>query len=141
MVPSIKHKSPRPLSVPAAPLSIVFNIAALRFLSSSLKFFRSHTFSYPSDKLLNSALRLEYFPKFWRPAHIITIPKQNKSPNHPQNRRPISLLDTHGKLLERIILKRLLPYTAKIIPPWQTAFQKGRSINHSILTLVNDITK
>ena len=42
MVTSVKHKSPRPLSAPAAPLSIMFNIAALRFLSSSSQFFGRH---------------------------------------------------------------------------------------------------
>lgn len=92
-------------------------------------------------EIFNAAIKLESFPTIWKHAHIITIPKPNKSPDFPENRRPISLLDTHGKLYEKIIFKRLSPYTEKIISPWQTAFQKGRSINHSILSLVEDIIK
>ena len=95
---------------------------------------------YYLAKIFNMALKLEYFPICWRHAHILTIPKQHKNPIFPENRRPISLLDTHAKLLERIILKRLLPYTASVIPPWQTAFQKGCSINHNIVALVEDVT-
>ena len=92
-------------------------------------------------KIFNCALKLEYFPKCWRHAHIVTIPKNKKNPCLPENRRPISLLDTHGKLLEKIILRRMLPYTSITIPPWQTAFQKGRSVNHNLLALVEDVTK
>lgn len=92
-------------------------------------------------KIYNFVLRLQHFPIKWKHAHIIMIPKNKKNPSLPKNRRPISLLDTHGKVLEKIILKRILPYTVNTIPPWQTAFQKGKCINHNLLALVEDITK
>ena len=77
-----------------------------------------------TTKIFNCALKLEYFPRCWRHSHIVTIPKNKKNPCIPENRGPISLLDTHGKLLERIILRRKLPYSSVTIRPWQTAFQK-----------------
>lgn len=92
-------------------------------------------------QIFNFALALNYFPTKWKHAHIITIPKPKKSPNLPENRRPISLLDTHGKIFEKIILRRLAPFTEKVIPPWQTAFQKGKCINHCVLALVEDVIK
>jgi hypothetical protein len=55
--------------------------------------------------LINHCLRLSHFPKPWKEAKIITLPKPGKDPKFPQNLRPISLLSTTGKLFERVILK------------------------------------
>jgi hypothetical protein len=57
--------------------------------------------------LINHCLRLSYFPNIWKEAKVITIPKPGKDPKFPQNLRPISLLSTTGKLIEKVILKRI----------------------------------
>jgi hypothetical protein len=68
--------------------------------------------------LFNLCLRLSHFPKSWKEAKIITLPKPGKDPKFPQNLRPISLLSTTGKLFKKVILKILqkhinpsMPYT------------------------------
>jgi hypothetical protein len=48
--------------------------------------------------LFNHCLRLSYFPKPWKEAKVMTLPKPGKDPKLPQNLRPISLLSTSGKL-------------------------------------------
>jgi hypothetical protein len=58
-------------------------------------------------RLFNHCLRLSNFPKSWREAKIITLPKPGKDPKFPQNLRPISLLSTADKLFEKVILKIL----------------------------------
>jgi hypothetical protein len=55
--------------------------------------------------LLNHCLRLSHFPNSWKQAKVITLPKPGKDPKFPQNLRPISLLSTTGKLLEKLVLK------------------------------------
>jgi hypothetical protein len=57
--------------------------------------------------LFNHCLRLPHFPKSWKEAKIITLPKPGKDPKFPQNLRPLSLLSTTGKLFEKVILKKL----------------------------------
>lgn len=50
------------------------------------------------------------FPRIWRSGYIRIIPKKcDKPPNDPKSYRPITLLPSLGKVLERLIVPRLLP--------------------------------
>jgi hypothetical protein len=60
-------------------------------------------------KIFNRSLELNYFPAQWKVAKIIILPKPGKDHTSPLNYRPISLLNSLGKLFEKIILKRQLP--------------------------------
>jgi hypothetical protein len=55
--------------------------------------------------LFNHSLRFSYFPKFWKNAKTIILPKPRKDPTIFPNLRPISLLATTGKFYEKVILK------------------------------------
>jgi hypothetical protein len=55
--------------------------------------------------LFNQCRRLVHFPKPWKEAKVITLPKPGKDPKFPPNLRPISLLSTTGKLFEKVILQ------------------------------------
>lgn len=57
--------------------------------------------------ILNSILRLSYFPIQWKISLIILIPKPGKPPDTPSSYRPISLLPFFVKLCEKMILKRI----------------------------------
>lgn len=65
------------------------------------------------------------------------LPKAGKSGRDPNNYRPISLLPTLGKLLERIVLVRLNSFltTANVIRPEQFGFRKHRSAAAQTLRL------
>lgn len=41
--------------------------------------------------LINAAFRLEYVPRMWKVAEVITIPKPGKKPEVASSYRPISL--------------------------------------------------
>jgi hypothetical protein len=58
--------------------------------------------------LCNRCLRLSHFPKPWKEAKVITLPKPGKGPKFPKNLHPIGVLSTTGKLFEKVILKIVL---------------------------------
>ena len=65
------------------------------------------------------------FPDIWKQQQLILLPK----PGKPSLYRPICLLNTLGKLLERVINSRLLEYVEGEggLADTQYGFQKGRS--------------
>lgn len=93
--------------------------------------------------LINSILKNRHFPDSWKNAIIILIPKPGKNHTHPENHRPISLLNTLAKLTERIILTRLNEeiIDKNVIPMEQFGFQPELSTELQALRLTEDIHK
>ena len=58
--------------------------------------------------ICNAILLTHHFPTAWNHARVISILKQGKDPALPSSYRPISLLDTIGKLFEKILLAWIL---------------------------------
>jgi hypothetical protein len=56
--------------------------------------------------IFSAILRFEYWPKSLKIAQIIMIPKPGKNPMDVSSHRPISLLPTISKILEKLILKK-----------------------------------
>ena len=50
--------------------------------------------------IYNNALRLQIFPSVWKHAVVITLPNPGKPAMFPQNRKPISILDTAVQIYE-----------------------------------------
>jgi hypothetical protein len=60
--------------------------------------------------MFNAALLKGYFLAQWKVSQIILIPKSGKPPPHElTSYRTISLLPIISKVLEKLLLKRLLP--------------------------------
>jgi hypothetical protein len=51
---------------------------------------------------------MQYFPPAWKQAHVISILNPVKDPTLSSFYRPVSLLDTFGKLFENILLTGIL---------------------------------
>jgi len=92
--------------------------------------------------IFNAALRLSYFPLLWKFSTIILFPKPNKPPDIPSSHRPISLLLFFAKILERLILKRILPIITQknILPNTQFGFSASHSTIHQVHRVVDAIT-
>ena len=60
--------------------------------------------------IFNASLASGHFPDKFKQATLVLIPKPGKSPHETTSYRPISLLEMPGKILERIINKRLTTY-------------------------------
>jgi len=67
------------------------------------------------------------------------VPKPMKNHLIPDNHRPISLLNTMSKIIERLILIKLSSYTKNRCE--QHAFRAGHSTTTQLITLVDDLTR
>jgi len=92
--------------------------------------------------IYNACLRLSYFPMLWKFSVTILVPKPNKPPDISSSYRPISLLPFFSKILERLILKRILPYISdnSILPNTQFGFRSSHSSIHQLHRLVDAIS-
>lgn len=79
--------------------------------------------------IMNSCLKQQYFPKQWKNALVIPLKKPNKRADDPKSYRPISLLPVLGKVLERIIFKRIREHLDdnEVIIPEQFGFEPGKN--------------
>lgn len=89
--------------------------------------------------ILNGCVRLEYFPKCWKKAEVIMLPKPGKDPKLPKNYRPISLLNTLSKVYERLILQRLSIHTLPKTRLEQFGFRPQHSTTLQLVNVLDDI--
>uniref|UniRef100_A0A2S2P488 Reverse transcriptase domain-containing protein n=1 Tax=Schizaphis graminum TaxID=13262 RepID=A0A2S2P488_SCHGA len=93
-------------------------------------------------RIFNLCLKHGSFPKTWKTAKLVLLRKGDKPLEQPSSYRPICLLNTVGKLFERIIKRRLETYLESIggLSERQYGFRKGRSTIDAI-TKVSEIGK
>ena len=87
--------------------------------------------------IYNHALSAGYFPDALKIATLIFIPKGNKSQHDVKNYRPISLLEIHGKILDRLLQSRLYNHleTNNKIHPKQHGFRQFRGTGTALAIL------
>lgn len=89
----------------------------------------------------NLALSMGYFPAKYKQGLVILIPKPGKSPKHPANYRPITLLEVPGKIFEKIITTRFNNYleTNGKLNDNQYGFRRGRGTQVALAKLYETI--
>lgn len=94
------------------------------------------------NHILNNCIKQQYFPNVWKNGVVLPFKKPNKNHSHPVNYRPISLLPTMGKLLERIILNRIKKFEDehKTSIQEQFGFKANHSTLHQLARLTDIIT-
>jgi hypothetical protein len=102
---------------------------------------KTRSFLFALSHLFNSCLKLSFFPKLWKNACIIPVPKKN-SPVSVDDFRPISLISCLGKILEKILLQRLSDFEREqnIIIPQQFGFRSEHSTVQQIMRIVENAT-
>ena len=85
-------------------------------------------------QLFNDGWRKGTVPQIWREATMIPVHKKGKDRAQAENYRPISLTSCVGKLMERLINKRLMYHLEKrqYLPREQAAFRQNRSTEDQI---------
>ena len=79
-------------------------------------------------------------PRAFKIAEIVQIPKDGTS-RRISEFRPISLISVVGKVLEKIVAKRLSTFfdATQCIPEFQSGFKKGKSTINPISRLHDDV--
>lgn len=94
-------------------------------------------------KVFNGVLRFQFFPPVWKHARVISILKPGKDPTLPSSYRPISLLDTTGKLFEKILLARILHEvnSRNLIRDEQFGFRANHCTTRQVARLVRTVLR
>jgi hypothetical protein len=89
-----------------------------------------------------NAILTHHFP-MWKHARVITILKPRKDPALPSSYWPINLVDTIGKIFEKIVLARILHEVSDrgLLRDEQFVFRPRHSTSLQLARLVERITR
>ena len=94
----------------------------------------------PLTYIINESLQIGEVPEAMKVAKVIPIYKKN-DPNHLTNYRPISLLSSFSKILERTVHNRVSNFlhNKNLLNKSQYGFRKNHSTEQAILEIQNNI--
>lgn len=94
------------------------------------------------SRIVNAIFKLKHFPGHWKIAKVLAFPKKDKCPKDARNYRPISLLSSLSKLVERICAKHLRIQMQEngVLPNEQFGFRETHSTTHSLLNLTSNLS-
>ena len=100
----------------------------------------SPVLSKPLVKLINFSFSEGTFPELLKFANVIPVFKKGDNLDH-NNYRPISLISNIGKLIEKIVHKRLNSFLEKnsLLFKQQYGFRNKMSTNHALIDITNRI--
>ena len=89
--------------------------------------------------IFNQVITLSSFPDEWKMARVIPLYKSGHR-NKPGNYRPISILPTISKIMERILYNQLYNYLTEfgLLRGAQFGFRKSHSTATALLDCTND---
>lgn len=93
--------------------------------------------------LCNRCLSLGYWPTVWKTAKVVPVKKANAPVGNVQSYRPISLLSSLNKTLEKLVLKRLISWEGveEVLPSEQFGFRAKHSATHQAARLAHTIAE
>lgn len=110
------------------------NAKMLKFCSPFIDKYITH--------ILNCCLESGYYPVHWKITLVKPLPKVSEPQNY-SDLRPISIISTLSKILEKVIFKQLYTFVTShnILPPSQSGFRKGFSTNTSLTNILDNIIR
>ncbi|KAL1124059.1 hypothetical protein AAG570_001829 [Ranatra chinensis] len=92
--------------------------------------------------ITNAIFKHAHYPTHWKTATVIALPKPGKPTSEPSSYRPISLLSSLAKVVDRIILNRLTDVgdRMRIIPDNQFGFRRNHATIHQLSRVVSHIS-
>ena len=94
----------------------------------------------PLTHLVNVSINNGFVPEWWKTAKVVPLFKSGDQSN-PTNYRPISLLSTFSKVMEKVIAKQVVDYMNKnnLFYSKQFGFRKGMSCEDLLYSLCQEI--
>lgn len=90
--------------------------------------------------LVNKCLELSYFPTPWKEAAVVVLRKPGKDDySHAKAYRPIGLLSILGKIMEKMMIRRVRWHLLPKLNPRQYGFTPQRCTEDSLYDLVQHI--
>lgn len=107
-----RKKSPGPDGIPAEYVAVMFNVDPQRFV-----------------RILNQMLLWERIPDGWKVARLVLLRKEGKEREDPSGYRPICLVNSLAKVLEKVIVERMWAHVELTgsISASQYGFKRGTS--------------
>ena len=93
----------------------------------------------PFCDIYNSSLQEGVFPRRWKKAFAVPVPKTN-TPNTLDDIRPVSLTPNPSKTLERIVAEEVLRTITPKLDPRQYGNVKGSSCLHYLVDLIDFVS-
>ena len=92
----------------------------------------------PLCKLINCSIETGMFPDLWKHARVLPLHKSG-SRSDPDNYRPISILCSLSKIIEKHVYENFFKYltTHNLITPFQSGFMKYNSCETGLTSVVN----
>jgi hypothetical protein len=93
--------------------------------------------------LFNKCIRINKIPEAWKIAKISMIPKKDDDKSNPNNYRPISVTSCLGKILEKVMAKRLYSFleSNKLLVNTQSGFRKHRRTADNLFFLTQKVAE
>ena len=91
--------------------------------------------------LMNTSIELKMVPEQWKMAKVVPIFKKGKE-DDCGNYRPISLLPTISKIIEKIVAKQVIAYLENhnLFTKSQYGFRSGHETTHAVICAMKHIT-
>lgn len=91
--------------------------------------------------IINAIIKTGNYPQKWKTAIVIPILKTGKNPIYPASYRPISLLTSISKVVEKVILNKIRKHEKQnnIIIDEQFGFKAQHNTVQQVVRIVNDI--
>ena len=123
LINKVKYKAPGPTDI---------NKDIATHLPQNIKYMKT---------LHNASLATGHFPRLFNHTHAIFKYKHNKNPQHPNSYRPIALLKVFGKMLEKLVNKRLKEHlvTNQLLPDHIYGFRKNKNTQTPTILTLNSI--
>jgi len=85
--------------------------------------------SWYFKEVFNECIRSAYFPPEWKTARLVLLHKPGRPLDNPSAYRPLCMLDTMGKLFEKLLTRRLRDHLQRTgnQPENQYGFKEGKS--------------
>ncbi len=114
----------------------------LDFIPTSLVKSCSSTFAHVIARLANLSFEHSVFPTRFKTAQVTPLLKKHGlDESDPSNYRPISNLNTISKVLERLVLARIVPHVSasSSFDVVQSAYRRRHSTETALLCITDDI--